>query len=237
MIQSRCGILCNECRFTECKGCVNIDNPFWGNCPVKSCCEQKKHSHCGECAEFPCDLLNSFAYDEKEGDEGKRIEQCKKWKANIKFQVPLLAVHDVEISKQFYKDIFGQDVVLDLGTNVTFNGGFAIQQNFANLTTVSSDSVVVKSNNMELYFEVEDFDMFLSHLEQYPHIEFVHPPKKYAWQQRVVRIYDPDWHMIEIGESMESIAKRYLAKGLSVEKVAEIIQHPIGFVEKCNSEK
>lgn len=64
MIQSRCGILCGECSYREqmgCKGCMEIDNPFWGSCPLKACCEGKGHLHCGECDSFPCDLLNSFA--------------------------------------------------------------------------------------------------------------------------------------------------------------------------------
>lgn len=80
MVESRCGILCSECRFKECEGCVNIANPFWGSCPVKGCCEEKEKEHCGECEMFPCELLTKFAYDEKEGDNGKRIAQCKKWK-------------------------------------------------------------------------------------------------------------------------------------------------------------
>ena len=42
----------------------------------------------------------------------------------IKFRMPLLAVRDVEISKKFYHDLFDQEVVLDLGGNVTFSGGF-----------------------------------------------------------------------------------------------------------------
>lgn len=82
MIESRCGIICSECKYKEqmnCKGCVNIDKPFWGSCEVKSCCEGKGLSHCGKCDDFPCDLLNQFAYDKAEGDDGKRIEQCKKW--------------------------------------------------------------------------------------------------------------------------------------------------------------
>lgn len=83
MIQSRCGILCEECHYKEevgCKGCVNIDKPFWGeSCPVKSCCENKSLSHCGQCKLFPCELLIQFAYDEEQGDGGKRIEQCKCW--------------------------------------------------------------------------------------------------------------------------------------------------------------
>lgn len=83
MITSRCGIACGECEFKEkmgCKGCVNIQKPFWGeSCPVKSCCEQKNHRHCGECGQFPCGLLISFAYDKEQGDNGKRIEQCRCW--------------------------------------------------------------------------------------------------------------------------------------------------------------
>lgn len=83
MIESRCGLLCTSCQYREqmqCKGCVNIDKPFWGECcPVKACGEEKKHEHCGLCSAFPCELLHQFAYDEVQGDKGKRIEQCKLW--------------------------------------------------------------------------------------------------------------------------------------------------------------
>lgn len=83
MVESRCGILCSECGHKEqmnCEGCIKIDVPFWGDsCPVKNCCEQKLLEHCGECNGFPCDLLKQFSYDKEEGDDGKRIEQCKKW--------------------------------------------------------------------------------------------------------------------------------------------------------------
>ena len=146
----------------------------------------------------------------------------------MKFQLPLLAVQNVERSKKFYQDLFEQEVVLDLGKNVTFSGGFAIQEDFAWLT-----DIVKKSHNMELYFEVEDFDAFLLLLKDHKDVKLVHPPKIHEWQQRVVRIYDPDYHMIEIGESMEVIAKRYLSQGLSAEEVAEIIQHPVEFVQQC----
>lgn len=61
----------------------------------------------------------------------------------------------------------------------------------------------------------------------------MHPPKKHDWQQRVVRIYDPDYHIIEIGESMAFIAKRYLSQGYSEEETSKIIQHPIEFVRNC----
>lgn len=83
MADSRCGIVCNECIYKlrkECDGCVRIENPFWGVCDVKNCCERKNLEHCGLCADFPCEDLKKMSYDDSgEGDNGKRIEQCKKW--------------------------------------------------------------------------------------------------------------------------------------------------------------
>ncbi len=84
MIRSRCGILCNDCEYQEqegCLGCITISKPFWGeSCPVKSCCEGRLHRHCGECEGFPCELLTRFSYDKEQGDQGKRIEQCRQWR-------------------------------------------------------------------------------------------------------------------------------------------------------------
>ncbi|MBU5225145.1 MULTISPECIES: DUF3795 domain-containing protein [Clostridium] len=82
-IESRCGILCSDCEYREqmgCGGCANIQKPFWGEkCSVKSCCESKGNEHCGTCEKFTCELLNKFAYDKEQGDNGKRIKQCKEW--------------------------------------------------------------------------------------------------------------------------------------------------------------
>lgn len=155
----------------------------------------------------------------------------------MKYQCTLLAVKDVESSKAFYTDLFEQKVVQDLGWNVTFSGGFAIQQNFAWLTGLDEKDVMQKSNNMELYFEVDDFDAFMEKLNTRKDVRYLNHPKTYEWKQRVVRIYDPDWHVIEIGESMAVIAKRYLDGGLSVEETAKTIQHPIEFVKAVQSGK
>ncbi|MFV0401956.1 MAG: DUF3795 domain-containing protein [Oscillospiraceae bacterium] len=78
-VQSRCGILCEKCTY-ECAGCVAIPNPFWGECPVKACCEGKQLEHCGLCDVLPCELLINFSYEKGEnGDNGRRIEQCRCW--------------------------------------------------------------------------------------------------------------------------------------------------------------
>lgn len=82
-IESRCGIICSKCEYLQkgvCKGCTNIDKPFWGDkCPVKSCCENKKLECCGNCQNFVCEQLKAFAYDPKQGDNGLRLETCRNW--------------------------------------------------------------------------------------------------------------------------------------------------------------
>ena len=152
---------------------------------------------------------------------------------NAKFKMPLIAVKNIEVSKKFYKELFGQEVVLDLGKNVTLSGGFALQEDFKWLAGLSEEPSYEKCFNMELYFEVDDFDAFLVKLKGVPENSYVHPPKKHDWQQRVVRIFDPDGHMIEIGEAMAVIAKRYMAEGKTPQETAEIIMHPLEFVLAC----
>ena len=84
----------------------------------------------------------------------------------IQYQLPLLAVRDVEVSKRFYHDLFEQEVSMDLGRNVTFSGGFAIQQDFDWLVGIPKSTILHQTNNMELYFEVDDFEAFWSRLQQ-----------------------------------------------------------------------
>lgn len=86
MIVSRCGLVCTDCSCREatgCTGCMQMDRPFWGDCAVKSCCENRGLAHCGQCRKFPCLLLKQFAYDREQGDEGRRIARCQTWKSRI----------------------------------------------------------------------------------------------------------------------------------------------------------
>ncbi|MDD3193171.1 MAG: VOC family protein [Oscillospiraceae bacterium] len=155
----------------------------------------------------------------------------------MRFSGVLLAVRDVERSKRFYKELFGQQVALDFGENVTFSGGFSIQEGFSALAGLPEESVLQKPHNMELYFETEDFNGFVKRLKQYPDVQYVHPPKQHSWQQWVVRIYDPDFHMIEIGEDMAAVARRVVAQGHSPEEAARITQHPLAFVLAAMKQK
>jgi hypothetical protein len=83
LVQSRCGLRCNECEWVEkanCPGCLNAHGkPFHGECVVAICCEDRDLLHCGKCDDFPCEKLIAFAYDSEHGDNGERIETLRKW--------------------------------------------------------------------------------------------------------------------------------------------------------------
>jgi len=148
----------------------------------------------------------------------------------MRYQCALLAVNDVRRSLAFYQKWFELEVEVDLGWNIGLKGGLSLQEHFAELLGLPESSVVERSHNMELYFECDDLDAFARRLAADPTIEYVHPIKEYAWKQRVLRIYDPDHHIIEIGESMSMVFKRLLAEGHSLEETAQITDHPVSYV-------
>ena len=45
----------------------------------------------------------------------------------MKFKNPLLAVQDMERSKEFYHQVLGLHVVVDFGANVTLTGGVCLK--------------------------------------------------------------------------------------------------------------
>jgi catechol 2,3-dioxygenase-like lactoylglutathione lyase family enzyme len=153
----------------------------------------------------------------------------------MKFICPLIVVKDIEISKNFYETVLEQEVEYDFGENVLFAGGFAIhlQSHFAEQLDISPDDIVPQSNNCELYFEEDDLEALLDHLRHIDSLEYIHGITEQPWGQRVIRFYDPDKHIIEVGESMESVARRFLHSGLSVEETALRISMPVGFVRQC----
>lgn len=150
----------------------------------------------------------------------------------MKFSTTLIAVQDMDRSLAFYRELFGQEVVCDLGWNKILTCGLCLQLNFDKLCEFPAEKMCFKPYNMELYFETEDIGKFMRRLSEHPEVERMHELKQYPWRQHVIRIFDPDGHIIEIGENMESVACREFAAGHSVEETAEIIQHPLTLVKQ-----
>lgn len=155
----------------------------------------------------------------------------------MKFICSLIVVDDIEVSKSFYQTVLKQEVKFDFGENVLFEGGFAIhlKSHFAELINVTPSDIIEKSNNFELYFEEDDLDGLLDRLKDTNSVEYIHEIEEQPWGQRVVRFYDPDMHIIEVGESLECTARRLLSQGMTVEETAARLSMPIEFVKQCLS--
>ncbi len=151
--------------------------------------------------------------------------------AMLQFKCPLLAVTDMKKAVAFYEEVIGDRVVMNFGENVQFSGGFALQEMKKWKEMIHTDEVRSKSNDAELYFEEKDFDDFLEYLKDFPEIEYVHPVEEAPWGQRIVRFYDPDFHIIEVGEPMDAVIKRLFESGMTVEQVSEKSQYPIEYVK------
>ncbi|MGN0706874.1 MAG: VOC family protein [Faecalibacterium sp.] len=150
----------------------------------------------------------------------------------MKLKNPLLVVTDMDRSVEFYKKVLGLHVIVDFGANKTLTGGLALQTLESWKDFIGTEDVSFGSNSAEVYFEEDDFDTFADKLKTCE-VEYVHPVQEHSWGQRVVRIYDPDNHIIEIGENIKAVCKRFLESGMTPEQAAERMDVPIKFVHTC----
>jgi len=150
-----------------------------------------------------------------------------------RFIGPLLAVEDVAVSRAFYEGLLGQQVKYDFGRDVTFTGGFTIhlKSHFQELLGDARQyPVATGTHNGELYFEDEQPIACAQRLER-AGVPFIHCVQEQAWGQRVVRFYDPDRHIIEIGEPMAQVVRRLHDEGMPAEAILKKTKLPASFVE------
>jgi catechol 2,3-dioxygenase-like lactoylglutathione lyase family enzyme len=144
----------------------------------------------------------------------------------------MLVVTDMDRTLNFYREVLGLRVELDFGANKTLTGGLALQTLESWREFIGTDKVSFDSNSTEIYFEEDDFDAFAARLETLD-VAYVHPVKEHAWGQRVVRLYDPDRHIVEVGETMNSVCRRFMNGGMTVEETARRMDVPLEYVQAC----
>ena len=117
----------------------------------------------------------------------------------MKLKNVLIVVKDIEKSRKFYHDLFGIDLVLDNDGNMILTEGLVLQDEKIWKSFLDRD-IVPKSNSCELYFEEQDIEAFARKLEKlYPDVEYLNRLMTHSWGQRVIRFYDLDGNLIEVG--------------------------------------
>lgn len=117
----------------------------------------------------------------------------------MKLKNILIVVKDIERSRKFYKDQFGLDMILDNDGNMILTEGLVLQDEAIWKQFIGRD-VLPENNSFELYFEERNIDAFAEKLEAYdPNIRYVNRLMTHSWGQKVIRFYDPDGNLIEVG--------------------------------------
>lgn len=148
---------------------------------------------------------------------------------------PVLFVKEIGISKSFYENVLGLQVELDFGKNVIFRNGFSIWE-------IREDHIIPsllgpenlsdpRTNRFELYFETENLEEIYCSLGA-AGIRFLHQLNEEPWGQKTIRFFDPDNHLIEIGESMRRFVTRFRDQGLTNDQISSRTSVPMQEVER-----
>lgn len=122
----------------------------------------------------------------------------------MKLKNILIVVKDIDKSKQFYHELFGLDMILDNDGNMILTEGLVLQDEKIWKEFVKQD-IIPESNSCELYFEEEHIEEFIDRLKRlYPDTKYVNRLETYSWGQKMVRFYDPDGNLIEVGTPFRS---------------------------------
>ena len=92
--------------------------------------------------------------------------------------------------------------ILDNDGNLILTEGLVLQDAAVWKGFFKKD-ILPRNNASELYFEEKDIEGFVRKLEDlYPDTVFVNRLMTHSWGQKVIRFYDPDGNLIEVGTPM-----------------------------------
>jgi catechol 2,3-dioxygenase-like lactoylglutathione lyase family enzyme len=142
----------------------------------------------------------------------------------LTFHSTVVFVRDIEVAKKFYLETLGLAVETDLGKNVELENGITLWEIFPQHIIpelLGSDSIGDRSaNRFEFYFESEDVEPAYEKVKA-SGTEFLHALHEEPWGQKTFRFFDPDRHLIEVGESLETFVKRHFQDNMTPEQVAQ----------------
>lgn len=120
----------------------------------------------------------------------------------IKYRNVIALVKDVQVSKCFYRDVIGLTVEQEFDTFVLFRDGFAIHTAdlFYEYIDKPYHNEKMGHDNVDFYFTTPQLEEFRNKLKEHG-VSFIHEIRLHAWGENVLRVYDPDGHILEIGDA------------------------------------
>ena len=152
----------------------------------------------------------------------------------IRFHSPCVFVSDLAKARAFYEEALGQEPSLVLDGYVVYPGFCLWRTDTAKKHVFDDPAPTVDGpmgrDNLELYFETEELEDAFERVM--PRAETIHPMKSQPWGQRCFRVRDPDGHIVELAEPMETVIRRLRDAGKTAEEIIAATMMDPDFVAK-----
>jgi catechol 2,3-dioxygenase-like lactoylglutathione lyase family enzyme len=118
----------------------------------------------------------------------------------ITFRNPIVFTNNIAASKAFYHGLLGLAVVQDSGSFVLLEGNLGLHKAdvFYGYLGKPYNGEAMGRDNLDLYFTTDELEATESKLKQ-AGVKFIHGMRRFPWGETLMRVYDPDGHIVEIG--------------------------------------
>jgi lactoylglutathione lyase len=148
----------------------------------------------------------------------------------VRLTTTVLLVADIEAATSMYQEVLGQEIVAQGATEVAFSSGLSLRQGvYPRPFPGGRGERGPLPPPMELYFETDDIDEVAGRVFE-AGLEVLHPVAENPRGQRFLRFFDPDRHLIEVGEEVVAVVRREAAFGVPAEMIAQKTDLPVARV-------
>jgi catechol 2,3-dioxygenase-like lactoylglutathione lyase family enzyme len=123
---------------------------------------------------------------------------------DIRLHTAIIFTRDIEASKAFYHGLLGIGIVQDSDSFVLLEGNLGLHKAdvFYGYLEKPYNGEAMGRDNLDLYFTTDELEAAEQKLRN-AGVTFIHGIKKFPWGETLFRVYDPDRHIVEIGDARQ----------------------------------
>lgn len=121
---------------------------------------------------------------------------------DIRLHTTIIFTSDIAASKAFYNGLLGIGIVQDSDSFVLLEGSLGLHKAdvFYEYLEKPYNGGTMGRDNLDLYFTTDELEAAERKLKA-AGIKFIHGIREFPWGETLFRVYDPDGHIVEIGDA------------------------------------
>jgi predicted enzyme related to lactoylglutathione lyase len=152
----------------------------------------------------------------------------------LKYNGTVIFVKDMQASRRFYEDLLEQKPKLDMDGYVGYESSLYLWGEayaYQAIFQLPSETITRGPARFEIFLDSDELEYHWQRLNA-AGVKVIHPIMEMPWGQQVLRVYDPDGNIVEVGEPLEVFVGRFLKQGLSLEETSRRTFTPIEIVRQ-----